>query len=271
MIIEALTIGAVGALAKTFYQVGKASKLDEAALAKYAKAFERSSEAELLIRRKAEYTDKRLANVAKKKRAVIEVTVPKFTEVYSQIQKIEFSGSTKANQITLAEKPDKPAALNAMSISVKQDFTNKELVCGCIFKGVGKMIEKDSELYLSAARSQMRAANVAYSQAESIAAVYDAIIARADRIADLLMKMNAMFLGAIQETKDTIERNGLNAKNYSEYDEGILIMCVDLAVAMSDLINIPVVDEQGRICEAAEEMLATGESYLQQMNQKIKM
>ncbi len=71
MIIEALTIGAVGALAKTFYQVGKASKLDEAALAKYAKAFERSSEAELLIRRKAEYTDKRLANVAKKKRAVI--------------------------------------------------------------------------------------------------------------------------------------------------------------------------------------------------------
>lgn len=268
MLIEAL---AVGSIAKLFYDVNKSMKMDEEALRKYAKAFERSSEAELLIRQKAEYTDKRLANVAKKKRAIIEVSVPKFTEVYNKIQKIEFSGSTKANQIILAEKPDKLAVLNAMSISAKQDFTNKELVCGWIFKGLGKMIEKDSELYLSAARSQMRAANVVYSQAESIAAIYDAIIARADRIADLLMKMNAMFLGSIQETKDTIERNGLNIRNYNEYDEGILIMCVDLAVAMSDLINIPVVDEQGRICEAAEEMLATGESYLQQMNQKLKL
>ncbi len=266
MIIEAL---ALGVIAKTFYSAGKSLKADEAALKQYAKAFERSSEAELLVKQKAEYTDKRIANVAKKKRAVIEDTVPKFIEVYSKIQKIELSGSTKLNQITLLDNSDKLAALNAMTISVKRNFTDKELVCGWVFRGIGKMMEKDSELYLSAANNQMSAANVAYSQAESVADVYDAIAARADRIAKLIMTMNALFAKSIKQTEETIERNGLNVKNYSEFDEGVLITCVNLAAAMSEFINIPVVDEHGQICETAEKMLITGENYLNQMKQAI--
>jgi len=266
MIIEAL---AIGAIVKTFYSVDKSMKTDEAALKKYAKAFERSAEANLLVKQKAECTDKRIANVAKKKRAVIENTVPKFMEVYSKIQQIELSGSTQLNQITLLDNSDKLAALNAMTISVKRNFTDKELVCGWIFRGIGKLMEKDSELYLSAANNQMSAANVTYSQAESVAEVYDAIAARADRIAKLIMTMNALFVKSIKQTEETIERNGLNVKNYSEFDEGVLMTCVNLAAAMSEFINIPVVDEKGQICEAAEKMLLTGEDYLNQMKQAI--
>lgn len=64
MIIEGL---AVGVLINTIYSTNKSLELDERALKKYAKAFERREEAELLVKKKAEYTDKRLANVAKKK------------------------------------------------------------------------------------------------------------------------------------------------------------------------------------------------------------
>lgn len=267
MIIEAL---AVGTLVKTFYSVDKSLKMDEKALKKYAKAFERSEEAELLVRKKAEFTDKRLMNVAKKKRAILQSTVPKFVNIYSQIQKIELENKTIVNEISIRDNVRKLAIWDDLSVSVKKDFTDKELVCGLIVKGFSKMIEMDSERYLSAANSQMRAANVVYSQSESIGEVYDAIAARADRISNLLMAMNALFIRSINETSLTIEKNGLDVRNYSVYDKNVLMTCVNISAAMSDIINVPVVDEKGQICEAAMEMIATGEKYLEKMNQVVK-
>lgn len=267
MIIEGL---AVGALAKTFYSADKSLKMDEKALKKYAKAFERSEEAELLVRKKAEFTDKRLMNVAKKKRTIVQNTVPKFVDVYSQIQKIELENKTEVNEIAIRDNVRKLAILDALSVSVKKDFTDKELVCGLITKGFAKIIEMDSERYLSAANSQMRAANVVYSQSESIGAVYDAIAVRADRISNLLMAMNALFIRSINETSLTIKKNGFDVRNYSSYDKGVLMTCVNIAKAMSDIIDVPVVDEKGQICESAMEMIITGEKYLEKMNQAIK-
>lgn len=266
MIIEAL---AVGALAKTFYSADKSLKMDEKALKKYAKAFEKNEEAELLVRRKADFADKRLMNVAKKKRAIVQSTLPKFVDVYSQIQKIELENKTEVNEIVIRDNVRKLAVLDALSVSMKKDFTDKELVCGMITKGFAKMMEMDSERYLSAANSQLRAANVVYSQSESIGAVYDAIVARADRISNLLMAMNALFVRSINETALTIQKYGLEVRNYSDYHKGVLMTCVNIAAAMSDIIDVPVVDEKGQICESAMEIIMTGEKYLDKMNQTI--
>lgn len=267
MIIEAL---AVGVLAKTFYSANKSLKMDENALKKYAKAFERSEEADLLVRKKSEFADKRLMNVAKKKRSIVQSTVPKFVDVYGQIQKIELEKKTAVNEIAIRDNVRKLAVLDALSVSTKKDFTDKEFVCGLITKGFTKLMEMDSERYLSAANSQMRAANVVYSQSESIVAVYDAIIARADRISNLLMAMNALFIKSINETSLVIEKNGLDVRNYNSYDKGVLMTCVNIAVAISDIIDVPVVNEDGQICESAMEMIATGERYLEKMNQAVK-
>lgn len=267
MIIEALTIGA---LTKTIYSANKSMKMDDEALKKYAKAFEKNEEAIALVKKKAEFADKRLMNVAKKKRAIVQNTVPKFVDVYSQIQKIELENMSMVNEIAIRNNVRKLAALEILSVSVKKDFTDKEFVCGMITKGFGKMMEMDSERYLSAANTQMRAANVVYSQSESIGAVYDAIVARADRISNLLMAMNALFIKSINETSLIIEKNGLAVRNYSEYDKGVLMTCVNIAAAMSDIIDVPVVDEKGQIREAAMEMIVTGENYLAVMDQAVK-
>lgn len=267
MIIEGL---AIAALAHTFYSADKSSKLDEKALEKYAKAFEKSEEAELMIRNKAQFTDKRLQNVAKKKRAIVQNTVPKFVEVYGQIQKIEIENKFNWDELTIRNNVQKLAIYHSITISEKKNFSDKELVCGLITKGIGKMMVIESERYLSAANNQMRAADVLYSQSESIVEVYDAIIQRADRIANLLMGMNALFIRSINETEKTIEKNGLNVKNYTEYDKGILMTCVNIASAMSDLIDIPVVNEKGEIVETANNMIIIGEKYLTEMNKMIK-
>lgn len=263
MIIEGL---AVAAFMNTCYSVNKSSKIDEKALKKYAKAFERYEEAELLVRKKAEYTDKRLANVAKKKRAIIQNTIPRFVSVYEQIQKIEIENKSSINEIAIANSVHKLGALETFTMSVKKEFTDKELVCGFITKGFNKLMVMDSERFLSAANSQMRASNVVYSQAQSISEAYDAICGRADRIAQLLMAMNALFIKSIAETERVISINGLNVRNYSEYDKGVLMTCVNIAGAMSDIIDVPVVDEQGQLCQSAVNMIETGEQYLIKMN-----
>ncbi len=263
MILETLLI------ANAFYSVNKSLTMDEKALKRYGKAFEQSEEARLLVRKKAEYTDKRLANVAKKKRAIVQNTVPRFIEVYSEIQKVELENKAELNEIAIRNNVQKLAILDAVSRSVKKDFTDKELVCGLMTKGLFKMMEMDSERYLSAANNQLSASNVIYSQAESIAEVYDAITGRADRIANLLMAMNALFVKSINETEKTIEKNGTDVRNYNEYEKGILMTCVNIAIAMSDIIDVPVVDTDGNLCESAVEMIQTGEQYLEKMNKVL--
>ena len=241
MIIEGL---AVAAFVKTCYSANKSLEMDEKALKKYAKAFEQYEEAKLLVKKKSEYTDKRLANVVKKKRAIIRNTVPRFVKVYEQIQKIELEKKPSTSEITLRNSVQNLGVLNAFTLSVKKDFSDKELICGFITKGLGKLMEMDSERFLSAANSQVRTSNVVYSQAQAIGEAYDAICERADRIAQLLMMMNALFIKSIDETERVISANGLNVRNYSEYDKSVLMTCVNIAGAMSDIIDIPVVDEQ---------------------------
>lgn len=263
MMLESL---AIGILAKTFYDVNKSFKTDEQALQKYSRAFEKSQEAELLVKAKAEYTDMRLMNVAKKKRAIIQYTVPRFVEVYSKIQKICLDNKNSDNEIIIRNSVQNLSTLNTMTLSAKKEFTDKELVCGYLTKGIGGLIRIESERNLSAARNQMRAANVIYSQAKSISEVYDAIVGRADRISNLLMAMNMLFIKSINETDKTIKINGLDVKKYNDYDKGVLMTCVNMASAMSDIVNIPVVDENGKMCESAIQMIQTGESYVEKMN-----
>lgn len=260
MIIEGMLLTAA-----VLYKTNKVEKMDAKALGKYAKAFEKSEEAELLIKKKREYTEKRLGNVVKKKRAILQNTVPRFIEVYQQIQKIEIENKTIINEVALKESVQKLGVLQSMSLSLKKETSDKELLCGLLIKGVFGMMDLDSKKYLSAANSQMRASNVVYSQAQSLGEIYDAICGRADRISQLLMAMNALFVRSINETERVINSNGLNVRKYSEYDKGILMTCVNIAGAVSDIINVPVIDDKGQLCDAAIEMIETGEKYMTKM------
>ena len=255
------------AVVKTCYDITKSLELDEKALKKYSKAFEMNEEAKLLVKKKEEFTDKRLANVAKKKRAIIQDTVPRFVEAYGKIQKIEIEDKQKANELALKKSAQDLGVLNTISaISIKKPFTEQELLCGLLLKGIGNVMVMDSKRYLSAANSQVSSANVVYSQAQSIGEVYDAIVARADRISNLLMAMNALFVKSIAQTERVINANGLNVRNYSEYDKGVLMTCVNIAGAVSDIIDVPVVDNNGVLCDSALEMIETGEKYIAKMD-----
>ena len=214
----------------------------------------------------------------------MKIVIPEFKTLDLQKLYLDFNGTIAIDGVipqTIREKIielsmlspniENTAIMQAFSLSKKAELTNKQLVCGLITKGITGLMINDSERYMSAANNQMRSARVAYSQAQSIGELYDAIAKRSDRIAKLIMAMNALFIRSINETDKTIEKNGFNVRNYSTYDKEVLRTCVNIASAMSDIINIPVVDEDGEVYEAANEMIEVGEKRLAQINEAIQM
>ena len=252
--------------AKIVKDMMDADKKEKLALEKYGEAFEKQSEAKLLIQQKKEYADKRLKNVEKKKKSVLANTIPKFVEVYQQIQKVKINSS---NQTVLPLDPktlEQLGKIESMAIVTPKQLNDRDSVIETIFHGISGTIAKDAERQLSAAKSQLSAAKVVYSQAESAAEVYDAVAARADRVAKLLAMMNALFLGSIEETETIIEKNGTDARHYNRIDKEVLMTCVNFAFATIDVLKIQVVDKNGQLYNSALPMIEQGEQYIAAMN-----
>lgn len=250
----------------------KSTKMDERSLKKYAEAFEKNEKARLMVQEKVEHLNNRLMNVAKKKRAIINISVPKFVEVYGKIQKLNIHISEK-NLVSWNNFPENPETiLNQLTISYQKPFTDQEFICGFFMPfqgGLSGMMVKESERFQSAARNQMSVANVVYSQAETACSVYDAIIGRADRLSVLLAALNVLFLKVIGRTREIIDAKGNNIKNYSEDEKGTLMTCVNFAAAIADILQVPVVSKDGELVESSIQAIECGENYLREMQRVI--
>ena len=91
MLIE---LAALGALA---YSADKSNRMDEKALAKRSKAYTREMEAYALVNQKRSQADKKMQIVAKKKRAVIESTLPRLLRFISRFRKLTSPFPIKTN------------------------------------------------------------------------------------------------------------------------------------------------------------------------------
>lgn len=263
MLIESLV--AAGIAASIYVPVNKSMKLDEKAMQKYGKAFEKANNAQIKVKHKVEFADKRANNVANKKRAIINYSLPKFIEVYEKIQNIQ--RKSKNSEIIEISNYENLNHFIDIPIASLQGFTTKQLICSVAARGIVGTMVKESEQKLSAAKNTMNYAKVYESQAESLISIYDAIIERADKISDLLIKMNILFLRSIEETERVIEANGTDYNNYSEFDIGVLHTCVNIADAVIKMLDIPVVDEQGQLVEEAVKLIEKGQDFLDKMKE----
>ena len=243
---------------------------------KYAKAFSREQEAKRLIEQKEKEADDSILKLARRKKAIIDTTIKDFLEIYESVQKINFENGEGIKELTaLTISNADIAELNGMSVSCSKMLTEKELVVGLLFKGIalgggiGGMMIKDSERTLSAANSQMRAANVSYSQAETIATMYDAVKDRAERMATLLKKMNVLTVKSIIETKRLLSVNGTNVKSYQPSDKVVVMNCVNFVVAMKKILDAPLFNQTGELEQQSIKAISDGEAYINQINQII--
>lgn len=260
-----LGIGVYGAR-----QIGKSIKLDEQAMQKYSRAFSREEEARRIISQKETAADESLLKLARRKKAIVETSIKEFLNVYQSVQNISFiegDGLKELKSLSLSNADI--SQLNSMSVSCSKPLSDKELVTGIMFKGITGMMVKDSERNLSAASNQMRAANAAYSQAETISVMFDAVINRADRMSDLLKRMNAVLHKSISETKRVIETRGSDARIFSNDDKLVVINCINWVKGVKEILDVPLFNKEGKLEKQAEEALRIGEEMLCEINMAI--
>lgn len=262
MIIETLMCTAL--IAKQFYHIDKSIAYDREAMEKLTEAFKMNEESSQLLKNKETYCDKRLINLAKKKKAVIEFSIPKFIKVYEKIQKIE--QNKKGEQLIAFNFSNNEKCIDFFEIKrlTEKNYTNKQLVSSWIFWGLGKTIERESKRNLLLSNNVLCNATINMEQAKSICAIYDAITTRADRLSDLIVKMNALFLMSINQTEKTIKTKGVIFSNYNKFDKEVLKTCANMVLAIIDILNIPIVDEEDELYQQSLELIAKGEWAMQQ-------
>lgn len=262
MLIEGLLVGSV---ISTFYNIDKSMKMDSQALQQYAEAYEIKALARRKLEEKSKETDCRLNNVVRKKRSVIEHSIPRFIEIYDVIQKV----IVNSNLPELPELPKKAEVSYIKKTVNAKSLSDKELICTWLFRGIGRVAEKESERYLSASNIQLDYSKVYQSQTESVIEFYDSIIRQADLLSDTIAKMNCLLITSLPQIENIIRNNKEDIRNFSELEIGKMMVCVDLVCALTDLIGVPVVNKDGLLFEEGVKMVARGQDKLMQIESAI--
>ena len=144
---------------------------------------------------------------------------------------------------------------------------NPAFLPATFFVGVTNSIVGDSEKNLKAAQIHKKYANVVVAQAETNVEVLKAIRERADRLTNLLTKLNILFLKSIKATDSLIEKNGSVRSLYTSEDKEMIRNCLNLADAVKSVLDTPLFESDGKIAEVSKAALETGEDYLQRIEQ----
>jgi len=274
----------IGGIAYTFSKTDQSMKIDEKAQRKYAKAYERQSEAVELVEEKQQLADNTLMKVANRKRAILSTTMKDFLELYERIIKINFiagDGIAELSNNILA--PVNITQIQYMTVTAISPMSEKELIntflveglkgwmiagpIGATANALGGTFVKDSERNLSKANSQVKISNVIYSQAETMALALDAITERSKKLADLLAKMNLLFVRSIKTSTEVIDKNGFERLNYEVNDRKVLMTCINLADAIKKILDTPLLDKNGEITQESLTALQIGSEYLYKLQQ----
>lgn len=259
---------ASGLIVDGFRGAIQSSSIDQDSQKRNAKAFERQIKAQALVHENQQRLDTSLQKAANRKKGILLSSMAEFLEVYEMIKKIEFQpGEGIIELYDNNKRMISVGEVRQMVNVVKQPMSDSELAVGLLFKGLGGMMVEDSKRNLAVANSRVSQANVMYSQAETLSETLNAIIERAERMADILAKVNLLFRKSIKVTGQIIETNGVEHKKYNSDDRKKLMNCMNLASAVKQILDAPLLDQNCAITEEAQKALQVGDQYLQRMSE----
>lgn len=236
------------------------------------KAFEKIQNAREKQEEQENRTKMALEKLANRKKGILCTTMKNFIEIYEKIMKIDFTEGEGIKELSLSTLT--PTIFNdvknmsATAIGV-QMTTGQTIATYLIKGGISGIIAKEAEMNVSVASMRRRQSNVIESQVETTCIALDGIIQRADRISDILAKLNLLFRKSIKTTDEIIEAKGKNRLNYTKSDKECLMTCINIAGAIKKILDIKLLDENGEITKKSLEAIQIGDDYLNQINDVI--
>lgn len=261
------TIGTMITLS-TIKNMSQADKNDAKSEALNLKAFNRVATAENELYNQKYKTSQAIEKLASRKKAILSTSFKEFLNLYEQLMKINFTESDGMRELDVL-------SINSASFGEVQDlvlFASKELsssqlITTMVFKGgISGIVKKESEINLSEAKMRNSYSCVIESQSQTNCVILSGINQRANQIADLLAKLNVLFVKSLLTSRQLIQTRGLDKANYTKEDRECLATCLNLAHALKEIIDSPLLNEHGELEQASQRAIETGNEYLNKMH-----
>lgn len=258
------------------YDMVKSDKLEQQALDKTIRSLDKLSKAQTEKNETKEHMDAVVLKFANRKRGILVSSMQDFLDLYNRIIKINFSQKDEIElfrNFSVIEQNEMKLNVKIVQNDIKTPGLTKNVVVGYLAGGVigaiSSSIVDDSKRKLDIANLEAKRARAMAIQNNSVALAYDAISQRVSRMTDILTKLNVLFVKSIQNTEKIIDKNGEDKRNYSEEDRKQLATCIDLAAAIKNFMDVPIVDEEGKVTKKSEEVLMIGNNCIDQMNDRL--
>lgn len=278
-----LIIG-VAATAKVLHDMSESNRLDSRASEKVLKALNTKIDAEFAANQMKNQADEVVKKLAQRKKAILSTSMKNFLDVFQKIKKIHFVEGEGIQELEFFSPSVIEETRLAVSIS-KKVTSDTEAVAALALMGatagtaliiganpliatavLTHSIKKDSEENYRQARAFVKMADVATSHAETVAVVYQGVIERANSIAQVLSKLNLLFLKSIKNISEIIEKNGEDKYLYTKKEREELATCVNIASTIKKILDTPLLDNKGKISNESLEAINIGNEFIQELN-----
>lgn len=296
----------IAAAGKVITDLNKAESNIASAKTMNLKTLNRMGDARRGVFEQQEKTKMATERLANRKRGILITSIVDFIKIYEQLMKIEFIESDGikelSNPIQMQENlriiqhisSVAGTIINEMELISFTLLSGGKLLCmgGLIGSTVGvpiggaaatflnpvflpasiimattHSIVKDSKQDLKLAEIRKKQSQVIVAQAETNIEVLKAMEDRAVRLADLLAKLNMLFVKAIKTTAEIITKNKKDKSMYTLQDKEYIRNCLNFADAVKVILDTPLFEENGQLAECSKIALDTGEHYLAQIEQ----
>lgn len=274
MLIESALL--FGGAAKIINDLKTSDELNEQARKKNIRALSRVAEAQIEQKDAESAMNQEILRLYNRKKAILSTSMDSFLHLYEKIMKINFTeteGIIELKNFTPEIRKEIYTDINTARSTAPMPVITKNVVVGLLLGGltgaITSSIVDDSQRNLDEARIRARQAEAVALQAQTISLSYQGITERVKRITDVLTKLNILFVKGIRYSNELIDKNGIDKSRYSFSDRQSLAVCINLAKAIKDLLDAPIIDQNSEVSQKSLEAVQKGEQCLQAVNDAI--
>ncbi|QOR66306.1 hypothetical protein IM538_21490 [Cytobacillus suaedae] len=249
----------------------EADKSNALAEKRNLQAFEKLSLADMQVNEQLQKTENALEKLTNRKKGILCTSFKNFLDLYQKIMQINFvesDGIKELSRSILALKTIS-SLKPELKITVKDLTTSQSMSAFFIKGGFSGVIAKEAEMNANYASIRNRSADVVLSQANTICVALEGIETRANKISELLARLNVPFRKSIETTSVILIENGSDRTNYSKSDKEKIMTCINLASTIKKIIDTTLIDQNGEITKESINAIQVGDDYLAKLNSLV--
>ena len=220
-----------------------------------------------------------LKKLVSRKQAVLKHSIFPFVDLYEQFKKIHFNSSDGIEELDDFEfnliKEQKVRCVNTANFTVPvKDFSYEEmsliLFGGIIgLPGLGVVAaamnssERESRQKLEKAILESEKADILIEKIKMEQRTSQAAICMVDKCTNVITELNKLFVPAQKNSSELIATYGKDKSKYLAEERKQFAVWINLAKAMKDLIDIPILGEDGMVNTMLIDALNQDENLIQ--------